>query len=215
MIVVALVAVTGFMFVKTSSELAPEEDSGALFSLVTAPRYATTEYTSLYADQMMELTKEIEELRAYFTIVGFGGQTNSGIALWAFKDWGERGRSQKELQQDIQGRLSKVAGVEALVFAPPSLPGAGGGLPISMVIQSTSDPSQVYEVAEQVKRKAQESGRFIVVQNSLAFDAPQATVKIDRDRAAALNLPISDIGATLSLLVGGAAVAQFDRDSNS
>ncbi|MDQ2635030.1 MAG: efflux RND transporter permease subunit, partial [Pseudomonadota bacterium] len=215
MIVIALISVTGFMFLKTSSELAPEEDSGALFSLVTAPRYATTEYTSLYADQMMELTKEIEELRAYFTVVGFGGQTNSGIALWAFKDWDERDRSQKEIQQDIQGRLSKVAGVEALVFAPPSLPGAGGGLPISMVIQSTSDPSQVYEVAEQVKQKAQESGRFIVVQNSLAFDAPQVTVKIDRDRAAALNLPISDIGATLSLLVGGGAVAQFDRDSNS
>ncbi len=215
MIVIALISVTGFMFLKTSSELAPEEDSGALFSLVTAPRYATTEYTSLYADQMMELTKEIEELRAYFTVVGFGGQTNSGIALWAFKDWGERGRSQKELQQDIQGRLSKVAGVEALVFAPPSLPGAGGGLPISMVIQSTSDPSQVYEIAEQVKQKAQESGRFIVVQNTLAFDAPQVTLSIDRDRAAALNLPISEIGSTLSLLVGGGAVAQFDRDSNS
>lgn len=215
MIVIALVAVTGFMFVKTSSELAPEEDSGALFSLVTAPRYATTQYTSLYADQMMELTKEIEELRAYFTVVGFGGQTNSGIALWAFKDWGDRDRSQKELQQDIQGRLSKVAGVQALVFAPPSLPGAGGGLPISMVIQSTSDPSQVYEVAEQVKQKAQESGRFIVVQNTLAFDAPQVTLSIDRDRAAALNLPISEIGSTLSLLVGGGAVAQFDRDSNS
>jgi len=215
MIVVALVAVTGFMFMKTSTELAPEEDSGALFSLVTAPRYATTEYTSLYADQMMEVTKEIKELRAYFNVVGLGGQTNSGIALWAFKDWGDRERSQKEIQQDIQGRLSKVAGVEALVFAPPSLPGAGGGLPISLVIQSTSDPSQVYEVAEQVKRKAQESGRFIVVQNSLAFDAPQVTLKIDRDRAAALNLPISEIGSTLSLLVGGGAVAQFDRDSNS
>ena len=215
MIVVALVAVTGFMFMKTSTELAPEEDSGALFSLVTAPRYATTEYTSLYADQMMEVTKEIEELRAYFNVVGLGGQTNSGIALWAFKDWGDRERSQKEIQQDIQGRLSQVAGVEALVFAPPSLPGAGGGLPISLVIQSTSDPSQVYEVAEQVKRKAQESGRFIVVQNSLAFDAPQVTLKIDRDRAAALNLPISEIGSTLSLLVGGGAVAQFDRDSNS
>ena len=215
MIVVALVAVTGFMFLKTSSELAPEEDSGALFSLVTAPRYATSEYTGLYTDQMMDLTKDIPELRASFSIVGFGGETNSGIALWAFKDWAERERSQKVLQQEIQGRISKSAGVEALVFAPPSLPGAGGGLPISMVIQSTSDPSQVYEIAEQVKQKAQASGRFIVVQNSLAFDAPQVTVKIDRDRAAALNLPISEIGATLNLLVGGASVAQFDRDSNS
>ena len=164
---------------------------------------------------MMELTKDIPELRASFSVVGFGGQTNSGIALWAFKDWAERERSQKELQQEIQGQALEGGRRRGLVFAPPSLPGAGGGLPISMVIQSTSDPSQVYEIAEQVKQKAQESGRFIVVQNSLAFDAPQATITIDRDRAAALNLPISEIGATLNLLVGGGAIAQFDRDSNS
>src|SRR5690606_24180239 len=104
---------------------------------------------------------------------------------------------------------------EALVFAPPSLPGAGGGLPISIVVRSTGEASQVYEVAEEIKKKAEESGRFIVVQNSLAFDAPQVRVTIDRDRAAALNIPVQDIGATLSLLVGGGAIAQFDRESNS
>lgn len=215
MIVLMLMGLTGFLFLKTSSELAPEEDSGALFSLVTGPRYATTDYTTLYTDQMRELTKDLPELKANFSISGFGGQTNSAIAVWAFKDWSERRRSQKELQADIQQRLSRVAGVEALVFAPPSLPGAGGGLPISMVIQSTGDPSQVYEIAEQIKQKAQESGRFIVVQNSLNFDAPQVTVTVDRERAASLNIPASEIGTTLGVLVGGGSVAQFDRDSNS
>tara|TARA_R110000751_G_scaffold307890_1_gene433833 strand:+ start:33907 stop:36987 length:3081 start_codon:yes stop_codon:yes gene_type:complete len=215
MIVIALVAVTAFMFTKTSGELAPEEDSGALFSLVNAPRYATSEYTALYTKQMRELTEDIPELEADFQIVGFGGGTNTAIALWAFKDWGERDRSQKELQADIQGRISKVAGVQAFVFAPPSLPGAGGGLPISLVIQATGDPSQVYEVAEQIRQQAQASGRFIIVQNSLAYDAPQVTITIDRDRAAALSLPIRDIGTTLGLMVGGGSIAQFDRDSNS
>jgi multidrug efflux pump len=215
LVVVALISVTGFMFVKTSSELAPEEDSGALFSLITAPRYATTEYTSLYASQIRDLTKDLPELRANFSIVGMGGQTNSGFSVWAFKDWADRSRSQKQIQQDIQGRLKNVAGAQALVFAPPSLPGAGGGLPISMVIQSTGDPSQVFEVAEAIKQKAQASGRFIIVQNSLAFDAPQVTVTIDRDRAAALNISVRDIGTTLGLLVGGGSIAQFDRDSNS
>ncbi len=38
---------------------------------------------------------------------------------------------------------------------------------------------------------------------------------IDRDRAANLGVSVSDIGTTLGLLVGGGAVAQFDRDSNS
>ncbi|MCA0277715.1 MAG: efflux RND transporter permease subunit [Proteobacteria bacterium] len=215
LVVIALVSVTGFMFFKTSTELAPEEDSGALFSLVTAPRYATSEYTSLYTDQIRDLTKDLPELKTNFSIVGMGGQTNSGFSVWALKDWADRDRSQKQIQQDIQGRLSKVSGVEALVFAPPSLPGAGGGLPISLVIQSTGDPSQVYEVAEQIKEKAQASGRFIVVQNSLSFNAPQVTVTIDRDRAAALDLSVRDIGTTLSLLVGGGSIAEFDRDSNS
>ena len=154
-------------------------------------------------------------MRANFSIVGMGGATNTGFSVWAFKDWADRERSQKEIQADIQARLSKVAGVQALVFSPPSLPGAGGGLPISLVIQSTGDPSQVFEVAEQIKREAEASGRFIVVQNSLAFDAPQVTVSIDRDRAAALDLQVRDIGMTLGLLVGGGSVAQFDRDSNS
>lgn len=215
LVVIVLVSVTGFMFMKTSSELAPEEDQGALFSLITAPPYATSEYTKLYTDQMRELTKDLPELRASFSVVGMGGSTNSGIALWAFKDWADRDRSQKEIQQDIQGRLSKVAGIEALVFSPPSLPGAGGGLPISMVMQTTGDASRLYELAEQVRQKAQASGRFIVVQNSLKFDANQVVVTIDRDRAAALNISVREIGATLGLMVGGGSISQFDRDSNS
>ena len=213
--VIVLVSLTGYLFMKTSSELAPEEDEGALFALINAPSYATTDYTNAYAEHMRELTKDLPELDANFSVIGFGGQTNSGFMLWAFKDWAQRDRSQAEIQQDIQARLAPVAGVEALVFAPPSLPGTGGGLPISMVIQSTGESSRVFEVAEEIRLKAQATGRFIVVQNSLAYNAQQVTITIDRDRAAALNLPVRDIGMTLSLMVGGGAVAQFDRDSNS
>ncbi|TIQ99105.1 efflux RND transporter permease subunit [Mesorhizobium sp.] len=214
-IVVALVALTGFMFTKTSTELAPEEDQGFLLSIVTAPRYATSDYTETYVNQILGLVKDIPETRAQFSAVAFGGATNGAFVGFAFKDWAERQRSSKEIQTDITGRLAKVAGVEAFVFAPPTLPGSGGGLPISMVVRSTGDPSEVFDQAEKIKNKAQASGRFIVVQNSMSYDAPQVTVTIDRERAAALNLPIADIGNTLTLLVGGAEVAQFDRDSNS
>ncbi|MER8629417.1 efflux RND transporter permease subunit [Mesorhizobium opportunistum] len=215
LIVLALVGVTGFMFTKTSSELAPEEDQGFLLSLVTAPAYATSDYTETYVNQILGLVRDIPETRAQFSAVAFGGTTNSAFVGFAFKDWAERKRNSKELQADITARINKVAGVQAFVFAPPTLPGSGGGLPIAMVVRSTGDSSEVYQQAEQIKNKAQASGRFIVVQNSMSYDSPQVTVTIDRDRAAALNLPIADIGRTLTLLVGGAEVAQFDRDSNS
>lgn len=214
-LVVVLLGLTGFMFVKTSSELAPEEDVGALFAMVNAPSYASAEYTNRYTTQMRDLTKDLPELRLDFQVTGMGGQTDSAFALWAFKDWGERDRSQQELQEDIQDRLAGVSGVEPLVFSPPSLPGAGGGLPIEMVIQSTGSVDRVYEVAEEIKERAEQTGQFIVVQNSLVYDQQEVVVTIDRDRAAALNLPIREVGNTLSLLVGDGTIAQFDRESSS
>ncbi|MBK5927728.1 efflux RND transporter permease subunit [Rhodobaculum claviforme] len=214
-LVAGIAGLTGFLFVNTSGELAPEEDVGALFSFVNAPAYATVDYTDHYIRQMRAATADIEELRADFSIVGFGGATNSAIKLWAFKDWAERDRTQAEIQQDIQGRISPVAGVEAFVFAPPTLPGAGGGLPIGLVIQSTGAPSEVFEVADRIRQAAQASGRFLVVQNSMSFDTRQVLVEIDRDRAAALNIPAAQIGRALSILVGDGAATRFDRDSQS
>ncbi|MGY6409607.1 MAG: efflux RND transporter permease subunit [Alkalilacustris sp.] len=214
-LVAGLGGLTVYLFLATSSELAPEEDVGALFSFINAPAFATVDYTDHYVRQMREATADIAERRADFSIVGFGGQTNSAIKLWALTDWGDRDRSQSEIQQDIQGRIADVAGVEAFVFAPPTLPGTGGGLPIALVIQSTGTPAEVYEVAERIRLEAEASGRFLVVQNSLSFDTRQVVVEIDRDRAAALNIPAAGIGRALSILVGDGATAQFDRDGQS
>ena len=215
LVVVSLVGVMAFLFVNTSSELAPEEDSGALFSLISGPKYATTDYTKLYADQLDELTKDLPELKARFNIVGFGNATNEGIALWALKDWSERTRSQKEIQQDLTNRIKDITGVQAFIFAPPSLPGTGGGLPISIAIQSTGSSDQVFELSEEIKNEAQASGQFIIVQNSLSFNSPQTTIEVDRERASAMGVTVSEIGATLGLMTGGGKVAQFDRDNNS
>ena len=159
-------------------------------------------------------------MRALTEIPSFGAFSITGFAAGKHRDHSglqhcDRDRSQAEIQADLQARLAPIAGVQAFVFAPPSLPGAGGGLPISFVVQSTGDPAQVYEVAEQIRQEAEASGRFIVVQNSLNFDTTQLVVNIDRDRAAALNLPAREIGTTLALLVGSGPISQFDRDNNS
>ena len=214
-VVVALIAATGFMFTRTTSELAPEEDEGALFADITGPRYATKEYTQFYTDEIQRLTHDIPEVSTEFSINGFGGQANKGFYIWVLEEWAERERSQAEFQQEVQGLLDPITGIQSFAFAFSTLPGTGGGLPISVVIQSIHDAARVFEVAEEVRLAAQASGRFIAVQNSLAFDAPQVTVTIDRDRAAALNVPISEVGTTLGLLVGGGSIAQFDRESNS
>ena len=115
--------------------------------------------------------------------------TNCAFAVWAFKDWAERDAQSSELQQDMQG-THRQGGRRRRPSSSRRrrcrVPAAACRSPWSS--SSTGDADQVFEVAEEIKNKAQASGRFIIVQNSLAFDAPQVTVTIDRDRAAALGL---------------------------
>ena len=212
--VAVLVATTAWLYIKTPGELAPQEDQGILFSQVVPPQYATSDYTALFTDRITPLTRDIPEVSDIFAVVGSDGG-NSAFVGWNLLPWGERERSSAELQQDIQARLSTIAGVQAFVFVPPSLPGTGGGLPVQLVLRSIGDPERVFTVAEEVRRRALASGRFIVVQNSVSYETPQARVRIDRDRAAALGVAVRDIGTTLNVLVGEGPVARFDRENRS
>jgi multidrug efflux pump len=214
LVVAVLMGTTAFLFVNTSSELAPEEDQGALFAIINAPKYATSDYTKLFVEQIEKATADIPEVDTAFSITGFG-ESSSAIAIWKLKDWNDRERVQKEIQQDIQAGVDSSAGVQGFVFSPPSLPGSGGGLPIQLVLRSTGEPERILEVAEEVRRKAQESGRFIIVQNSLSFETPEARFTIDRDRAATLGVPVREIGMALNALLGGVSVTKFDRDNRS
>jgi len=214
LVIAALSGTMVFLFLNTSSELAPEEDQGFMFSVVSAPAYATADYTQTFTQALANATRDVPEIDVRFSVVGFGG-ANSAFAGFGLVPWGDRDRSQAEVQQDVQGKLGGVAGVEAFVFAPPTLPGTGGGLPVQFVVRSTGDAGQVFEVAEEIKNRAQASGRFIVVQNSMSFSQPQARVTIDRDRAAALGVSVSEIGTTLTALVGGGPISEFDRESRS
>jgi len=213
-IVAVMLATTAFMFTKTASELAPEEDQGAFLGLVNAPKYATAEYTQHFASGFTRAGETIPEIDDTFLIVGIDG-AGGGFVGFKLKEWSERTKKAAVTKQDIQNLLNENAGVQAFIFAPPSLPGSSGGLPIQYVLRTTGDPSQAYEVAEEIRKRALASGRFIVVQNSASYETPQARIIVDRDRAASLGVPVSEIGATLAALVGGAPIAKFDRDNRS
>ena len=211
----ALLGTVGFLFTHTSSELAPEEDQGVFLGVVNAPKYANSDYTQFYVKEFHKLRDTRPEIKDTFSIVGAdgGGGAFFGMKL---KDWDDRTDiPAAQTKQAIQTAVGASPGVQAFVFSRPSLPGTGGGLPVQYVIRSLGSPEQVYEVAEAIRKEAQASGKFIVVQNSMSFETPAARIVIDRDRAASMGVPVSDIGTTLGALVGGAQISKFDRDNRS
>ena len=54
----------------------------------------------------------------------------------------------------MQAILDEIPGANIAAFQPPSLPGAGGGLPMQFVIQTTEPYDKLNEVITIVMQKA-------------------------------------------------------------
>ena len=75
------------------------------------------------------------------------------------KPWSQRDRSVFEIQKDLQNNfLGQIAGLNTFAFVMPSLPGAGGGLPVEFILNTTSDYSTLESVADELVGRAMQSG---------------------------------------------------------
>lgn len=203
-------AATGFDIpgVGIKSELAPVEDQGFLFHLVTAPPNATSKQLEQSTGQMFKIMQSTPEYAASFQVNGTSG-VNVGFGGYISKPYGQRSRSSEAIAQDLQTKSAAVAGANVFWISPPALPGGGDGLPIQFVISSTEPFSNIYEVSQAIINKAQATGRFYVLDNSLKIDKPQTTVSIDREKVAAMGLTMRDVGSALSSMLGGGYVNYF------
>jgi multidrug efflux pump len=131
------------------------------------------------------------------------------------KPWDERKRTTMEMQPVVQNQLGDIAGVRAVAFQRPPLPGGGRGLPVQFVIGTTDSYERLNEVSEALMDKARASGMFMFVDNDLKIDKPQTTVEIDRDKAAQLGLTMQNIGDALGWMLGGGYVNYFSLAGRS
>ncbi len=201
----AILAALPVLFLLAQDELAPEEDTGGVFYVGVAPSYANLDYINRYLDQVVDLWQDMPEVASSWQVIepssNFGGLT--------LTHWDERERTQQEVQAQFQQRLAGIAGMELFSFGAPSLPGAGGGLPLAFVVASTAPQEEVYRVGEELLQRARESGLFIFVNQTLDFNRPEVEVRIDRERAARLGIAMRDIGQTLAVMLGEAEVNRF------
>jgi multidrug efflux pump len=201
----AILAALPVLFLLAQNELAPEEDTGGIFYVGVAPSYANLDYINRYLDQVVDLWQDMPEVASSWQVIepssNFGGLT--------LTHWDERERTQQQVQARFQQRLADIAGMELFSFGTPSLPGAGGGLPLAFVVASTAPQEEVYRVGETLLQRARESGLFIFVNQTLDFNRPEVEVRIDRERAARLGIAMRDIGQTLAVMLGEAEVNRF------
>ena len=199
-----------FLASGSKSELAPEEDQGVVLFVSTSAPDATIGQKAMWDTYLNGSILKYPDVAHSFQI-DVPGTNILGAVL---KPWGER-RPAATLQTLMQQDANKMdAGQQVAAFPLPPLPGSSG-LPVQFVIKTTSNFQVLYPYAQKLLQAALASGKFIFLQSDLKVDQPESTVVIDRDKAAALGLNMSQIGAALSQALGGGYVNYFDLDGRS
>jgi multidrug efflux pump len=206
-----LVLASSVLFYRGStSELAPQEDTGFIFAVGNAPATAGIDMLKLYEPEAYAIAHKPPEVDRVYQF-DQPGQVNLGIGL---KPWGERHRATQDVLNELQGELSQVTGVGIALLQPPGLPGAFG-LPIQYVIKTTRSFNELNGIAANFVQQALASGKFAYADRDLKVDLPQADVVLDRNKVAALGLDMAKIGATVNALLSGGYVNYFDLAGRS
>jgi multidrug efflux pump len=199
-----------FLYAGAKHELAPQEDQGVIIGLLTAAPDSTLDQRLPYAQRNYQIFASHPETAHVFQL-DVPGRLISGMVL---TPWDERTKTAAALQPVVQQELNTIAGVQAVAFQPPSLPGSRG-LPIQFVIETTEPFERLDAVSQDLLQQAMKSGMFMFLNTDLRLDLPQSTVHIDRNKAALLGLSMQDIGNALSAMLGGGYVNYFSLASRS
>ena len=210
-------ALTIPMYIWSPEELAPTEDQGVLFGILTAPANATADQNAVSARAAEEAFRSVPEVDLTFQLMFppsnpfAAAQGVNGFSGMVVKPWhAPRQRTVFQILPEVQAKLSRIPGLQVFATTPPPLPG-GNNFAVEFVIASTADSGHLLEFAQKIAMKAMQSGMFAFPpQIDLKYDQPQAEVVIDREKVATLGLNLSQVGADLAAALGGNYVNRFN-----
>ncbi len=210
-IVITLMIVPLFVLSSMSTQLAPTEDQGVVFGVISTPSNSTIEHSSHFAQQVQEVFTSAPEYAYSFQITsptgGFGGMITA--------PWDERERDIFHIRLALMPQLGQIPGIQLFPVLPAPLPG-GGNFPVEFVISSTADIEQVYNVAKTISANAAKSGLFAFPpQVDVKYDQPQAKIVVDADKVADFGLTLHQVTADIGTLLGGNYVNRFSIQGRS
>jgi len=217
---VLIVAGMAYLFLHIPTSFLPEEDQGILFAQVAAPPGATTERTrqSVNAATNYLLNEEKDSVQSAFMVSGFnfGGRgQNAAILFVKLRDWKERPNPSQRAQA-IAARANvwlahNIRDAQVAVFAPPSVLELGNATGFDFMLQDQGGLGHdaLLAARNQLLADAMNNPKLIAVRPNGVEDAPQYFLDIDREKAKALGVSISDLDNMLSISWGSSYVNDF------
>ncbi|HVU03940.1 MAG TPA: efflux RND transporter permease subunit [Polyangiaceae bacterium] len=213
-LVLAAIALFGsfFLVTKVKTEFLPPEDRGQFNVNVELPTGTSLGATEKIAEAVSaDIRKNAPGVLHTLTTVGGGaqGQVNLAKIQVVLNGSKERPFTQQDLMAWVRARLAKSGDANITV---QEISAVGGGefraQPIQFYVRG-SDMGELVKVTDALKSELGTIKGFVDLDTTYRGGKPEVALRIDRDRAADLGVPVSSIATTVRYLMAGDAVSQL------
>ncbi len=218
-----LIAAVVFLFARVPGSFVPPEDQGFIIAAAQLPDGATLERTEATTEQLRQMLKDNAAISSIFIVNGFdligGGSKSSAATIFIpMKNWEQRKQSAMDLANQVSGMgfMALPDGI-AFAFNPPPIQGLGqaGGFEVYVQGRTDADPKRLAEVTNSFMAALAARPELAPPQTFYRPNVPQLRVEVDREKALALGVPVSDVFVALQAQMGSLYVNDFNRSGRT
>ena len=220
-IVVGLLFVaTGWLTASVPTGFVPGEDQGYVFLDIQLPDAASSNRTQALIDKITPIIKADPAVTDIITVSGFsllgGAGSNNGLGIIMLKDWEERTDPELALRAVIQrlmGQLWTMPDAQIMIFNPPPIPGLGTSSGFEFKLQDSEgrSPTDLAQVMNGLIYEANQRPELNRVFSTYRANVPQYFLEVDRNKAKAQGVALSDIFVTLQAQLGSMYINDFSQ----
>jgi HAE1 family hydrophobic/amphiphilic exporter-1 len=218
---------TYWVYNKVPTGFIPQEDQSFLMVIVQAPPGSSLAYTGALADRAQAIIATNPDIAGAFSVMGFsfsGGSSNAGMMFISTTPSDQRrgkGHSAADIVADLSPKLQSLMfapnGGLVAMFEPPAVNGVGsfGGFQFMLQDQGKNTLADLDRVAHQIVGASRARKDLTGLLTTFSANDPQVLVTIDREKAKAMSVPLSQITTTLSVFMGSEYINDFDYNNRT
>jgi multidrug efflux pump len=216
-----LIGLTVLSFARTPGGFVPQQDKLYLVAIAQLPDAATIDRTEAVIRKMSDIalhTKGVTHAVAFpgLSVNGLVNSPNAGaifIPLEGFDKRRSKDLSVGALAAELNQKFAAIPDATIAVFPPPPVQGLGtiGGFRMQIEDRAGLGPDAVYQATQKVIAAAAKDPALAGVFSSYQIGVPKIRADVDREKARAQGVSLSDLYETMQVYLGSLYVNDFNR----
>jgi len=216
-----LLVLTVLAFSKTPTGFVPQQDKAYVVAVVQLPDAASLDRTEAVIRQMGEIANSVPGVKHSVAFPGLSvngliNSPNSGAVFYPLDDFKNRRDKDKQaaaIVAQLNQKFGAIPDAQIAVFPPPSVQGLGtiGGFRMQIVDKAGLGPDELNKATQNLMEKARQDPALAGVFSSYQVSVPKIQADIDREKARAQGVSLTDLFETMQVYLGSLYVNDFNR----